>query len=261
MSAIAIHHRHHHAAGPHWRHVRAALAFLALAALALVMSSDRAAIDHDTSAPARPTPTPTPTPAAVAVTPHDAIDTWLAASREDLFAGAGGPYLGTCPTEAPTTPLVGLCSSLREVLDDVQLHAVGAYATDWGADLLLVRDDATGWAVAGASPWPQLGTRYDGSPWSPVTALTTWWYDRAPARYGAGAVHLQRCSDAEVILDGGAGPTPQPLLCSTLRDTSDDGTRRTYASGRAGADPDVAITVAVQTDHTWVVTAVEELGD
>lgn len=188
-------------------------------------------------------------PARVTATPTDAIATWLVDHRDTVFPGATGGYLGTCPTDAPGFT-VGLCSSLTEDLGDVQLHLVGAYATDWGADLLLERT-ANAWSVTAVSPWPELGTRYDGSPWSPITAVTGWWYDRAAERYGAGAVHLHRCADAL-----GAADTGQPLLCSTVVATSDE--QRIYDSGLAGAPPDVRITVLAQPDHTWTVTDVAE---
>jgi hypothetical protein len=190
---------------------------------------------------------------AAAIAPVDAIERWLVANRAEAFPGADGPFLGTCPAST-SGPTVGLCSALREDLGDVQLHSVGVYATDWGADLLVERRGERSWAVTGVSPWPELGSRYDGSPWSPVTAITAWWHERATAQYGAGAVHLRSCTDASVV-----GDTTQPLLCSVLLDARDG--IRTYSSGLAGAPPDVELTVVERPDRTWLVTTTQRVGE
>jgi hypothetical protein len=58
-------------------------------------------------------------------------------------------------------------------------------------------------------------------------------------------VHLHDCAEA-------AGGGDVALLCSTL--VEDGGTTRVYDTGRAGAPPDVRVTVVEQPDHTWVVT-------
>ena len=250
MSALAI--RPHRVGQHEGRRLAMALAVAALVVGGALVVTDRLATDDGSTTTVTSAVTP---PAASTTT--DAIDGWLAANRDDVFTGAEGPYAGTCPTTTPATQLIGLCSSLREDLGDVQLHTVGVWASDWGADLLLVRDDAGSWAVEGASPWPQLGTRYDGSPWSPLTAITTWWFDRAPARYGAGAVHLQSCSDA-LAVTGADVTTAQPLLCSTLVEA--DGATRTYDSGLAGQPPDVRFVLTERSDHTWAVTDTTAAG-
>ena len=212
--------------------------------LASILFVDRLGDDSQTAA----------TVVAPSVAPVEAIDRWLTANRDAIFPGADGPFLGTCP-ERTSGPTIGLCSSLREDLGEVQLHSVGAFATDWGADLLLERSGARAWVVTGVSPWPQLGMRYDGSPWSPVTAITAWWHERAAARYGPGAAHLRSCSDAVPTADA----TAQPLLCSVLIDARDG--VRTYASGLAGAPPDVELTVVERPDRTWLVTTARDVRE
>ena len=170
--------------------------------------------------------------------PTDAIGRWLTENDDQ-------PYTGTCQE----TGTVGtVCSSLQEDLGDLQIHVVGLYATDAGMDLLLEYDGGT-WSVVGAAPWPALGERYDGAPWSPMTALTAWWSERAADAYASpDAVHLRSCDDA----DGIPATSEQTLLCSTL--VEDLGDTRIYDSGRAGAPADVRITVVAQPDHTWAVT-------
>ena len=212
-----------------------------MAAVALVLAAVVAldAIRSGDDAPSTVT-------AAGAATPVEAVGDWLVDHRDELFPGSTIPYIGTCPTDAPGL-VTGLCSNLREDLGDHQIHLVGAYATDWGADVLLERDGGS-WSVIASSPWPELGTRYDGPPWSPSTAITTWWFDRAAERFGEGAVHLRSCAEAGAVAD-----TAQPLLCSTL--VADDGDERTYDSGLVGADPVVRIVLAREADHTWTVTA------
>jgi len=234
MSAVALgRHRHAHHLG---RALGSTLALLAVVAatigLGLSLRGDGGEVVR-----------------TAGVSPTDAIGTWLEVNRHEVFPGATGPYLGACPATSAEV-LIGLCSSLSEDLGDVRIHRVGVYATDWGADVLLESTPA-GWTVTAVSRWPELGTRYDGAPWSPVTAITGWWFDRAEARFGAGAVHLHGCSDAE-----GAMETGQPLLCSTLVERSDDGARRVYDSGLVGEDPVVRIEVERRTDHTWTVTSV-----
>lgn len=195
------------------------------------------------------------------VSPVAAVEHWLEGAREDVFPGATGPYLGECPTDAPGFT-VGLCSRLTEDLGNVQLHLVGAYATDWGADLLLERG-ADGWAVTDVSPWPELGTPSFGTPWSPLTAIAAWWTrDAVPnltERFGEGAVHLRSCDDAREVADAATG---QPLVCSVLVDTglTGDGARqRVYRSGLVDAPPSVRVSVTEQPDHTWLVSEVVEL--
>lgn len=169
----------------------------------------------------------------------EAIERWLT-ENSDLPA----EYTGSCAdTATPGT----VCSSLQEELDDVEIHIVGLHASDAGMDVLLERDNG-GWTVASAAPWPELGEPYDGPPWSPMTAITAWWSERAADAYEApDAVHLPSCDDAD-----GISTTEQTLLCSTL--VEDLGDTRVYDSGRAGAPADVRITVVEQPDRTWAVT-------
>ena len=150
-----------------------------------------------------------------------------------------GAYAGECHDG-----VTGICSSLVEDLGDVQIHVVGPYATDLGTDVLL-RSTSDGWEVAGVSPWPQPGDRYDGAPWSPTTAITAWWADgdRAALQYGATMPHVADCADAAEV--------DAPVLCSTL--VEEDGARRTYDSGRAGAPADVRIVLEENADRTWSV--------
>ena len=148
-----------------------------------------------------------------------------------------------------------LCSSLLEELGERQIHTIGVFATDWGADLLLGRANENGgnesWSVVDAAPWPALDAPGPhGPPWSPLTAIAAWWADRAEARYGPGAVHLRDCSEAAAL----AAQVDQPLLCSTL-ERSNGERHRTDLSGVAGEEPDVVLTVAAAGDHTWTVTS------
>lgn len=169
----------------------------------------------------------------------EAIEHWLT-EHSDLSA----EYTGSC---ADTGTVGAVCSSLQEDLGDIEIHVVGLHATDAGMDVLLERDNG-GWAVASTAPWPELGEPYDGPPWSPMTAITAWWSERAADAYEApDAVHLPSCDDAD-----GIPTTEQTLLCSTL--VEDLGDTRVYDSGRAGAPADVRITVAEQPDRTWAVT-------
>lgn len=181
--------------------------------------------------------------------PAAAIESWLGDHRDQLFQGAPTDYVGPCDSAATD----GLCSTVTEDLGDAQVHTVGVTATDWGADVLVERSAADGsWQVTGIEAWPALGDRYDGPRWSPTTAITTWWTEDAKAEtmYGAGAVHLRSCDEAEAASTGGV--TGQALLCSTL--VEDTGATRVYDSGRVGRPADVRITVAAQPDRTWTVT-------
>ena len=235
MSAVALHHRPH--VGPR--------TFALVLAVCFALLGAGLVADH------RWEPASTETVRTI-TSPTDAVGAWLVAHRAEELPGAAGGYLGTCPTDAPgyTT---GICSALVEDLGDVQIHLVGPYATDWGADLLLERT-SRGWTVAGVSRWPELGVRYDGPPWSPLTAITTWWFDRAAARYGEGAVHLRSCAEATSVADARTG---QPLLCSTLV-RSGDGVR-VYESGLVGRPPDVRLTLEEAPDHTWAVSRAVDL--
>jgi hypothetical protein len=237
MSTLVL--RPHHAPAQRRHVLVVALASLALVAALVVLGG---VLTGDGGSSVRDVP-------ARSVSPVDAIDRWLATNRDQVFPGAEGPFLGTCPSGSSQAS--GICSSLREDLGDVQLHIVGVHATDWGADLLLERRSEDAWVVTGVSPWPQLGTRYDGSPWSPLTAITTWWYDEAAARFGEGAVHLRSCSDAA------DAQTAQPLLCSVLVDAGDG--VRTYTSGLAGSPPAIELTVVERPDHTWLVAGAMEI--
>lgn len=196
------------------------------------------------------------------VSPTVVIGRWLEEARDDLFPVADGPFLGECPHDAPGLT-VGLCSRLIEDLGAVQIHLVGVYATDWGADVLLERG-ADGWTVIDESPWPELGSPSFGPPWSPTTAIAAWWSrDAAPSateRFGEHAVHLRSCAEAREVADA---PTGQPLLCSSLvesRMTGDGARQRAYLSGRVDAPPAARIAVTEQPDHTWLVTDVVELA-
>jgi hypothetical protein len=228
MSALAL---PHGGEVPHRTH-----RLVLVAAAVLLVAAFLAAVVGREPDDLVPVATPTPAP------PTDAIEHWLAANREDVFPGAAGGYLGTCPTDGPGYT-VGLCSALVEDLGDVQIHLVGAYATDWGADLLLERT-VDGWRVAEVAPWPELGVRHDGPPWSPLTAVTGWWADQ-------GAIHLRSCDDAV------GAATGQELRCSTLVEA--DGARRVYDSGVAGAPAEVRVTVVRQADRTWAVDDVRPL--
>ena len=169
-----------------------------------------------------------------------AIERWLT----ETDAVPSTPYTGSC---ADTGTVGMLCSSPQEELGDVEIHAVGLHASDAGVDVLLERADG-GWTVADAAPWPELGAPYAGPPWSPMTAITAWWSERAADVYGSpDAVHLPSCADADGLAASG-----QTLLCSTLVDELGD--TRVYDSGRAGAPADVRITVVQQADSTWAVT-------
>lgn len=196
------------------------------------------------------------------VSPMLAVGLWLEESRDDVFPGADGPYLGECPSDS-SGATVGLCSRLTEDLGNVQIHLVGAYATDWGADVLLERG-ADGWTVIDVSPWPELGSPSFGPPWSPSTAIAAWWsHDAVPSvteRFGERAVHLRSCTEAREVADA---PTGQPLLCSAVtesRRTGDGARLRIYLSGLVDAPPVVRLAVTEQPDHTWFVTDVVELA-
>lgn len=171
----------------------------------------------------------------------EAIARWLAETDPVPTT----PYTGTC---ADSGSVGMLCSSRHEALGDEEIHVVGLHATDAGMDVLLERADGR-WTVVDAAPWPDLGAPHAGPPWSPTTAITAWWSERATDVYGSpDAVHLPTCADG----DGLAAAGGQTLLCSTLVEDV-DGTR-VYDSGRVGAPADVRITVVRQPDRTWAVT-------
>lgn len=236
----------------HRSRIRVALAAGLLAlGVAAVAAADAAAPDQrvlEVSTPAGTGTGAAPAPAAAAPPdPSTAVASWLEAHRDDLFAGAPDTYLGSCadptPADAP-----GLCSAMTEDLGDTQVHVVGVHASDAGADVLVEQTD-DGWQVAAVSPWPALGERYDGAPWSPSTAITSWWAEdeRAATMYGQSAVHLPHCDLAD-----DAAAAQQPLLCSTL--VEDAGATRVYDTGLVGRPADVQVTVTEQADRTWVVS-------
>lgn len=243
MSALAL--RGHHPRPHVTRRGVLVLAVVALAAIGVVAIGERWTADDGASVTAIAT-----------VSPATAIDRWLVEAREDVFPGAPGAYLGACPADTPGFT-VGLCSRLSEDLGTLQIHAVGVYATDWGADVLLERG-ANGWAVIDVSPWPQLGSLYFGPPWSPMTAIGAWWSDgavpSATERFGAGAVHLRSCTEATEVADVGTG---QPLLCSALVEERNGA--RVYESGLADRPFTVRLVVTEQPRHAWRVTDVEEI--
>ena len=225
-----------------------AVALMAVAGALLVRST----LDDDASVRA----------VAGEVSPTAAIRHWLEQSRDEVFPGFAGPFIGECPVDAPGVT-VGLCSRLVEDLGTVQIHLVGVYATDWGADVL-VEGGSEGWTVIDEAPWPELGTPSFGPPWSPLTAIAAWWSDdavpSAAERFGEHAVHLRSCAEAREVADA---PTEQPLLCSTIDESqrTSEGMRvRTYLSGLLDASPAVRIAVTEQPDHVWLVTDVEELA-
>lgn len=160
--------------------------------------------------------------------PVDVIREWLATNRDEVFPGAAGGEIGTCREEAPAGT-VGLCSALREDLGDRQIHLAGAYASDWGADLLLERT-AVGWAVVDWVPWPSGGTQWFGPPWSPLAAIGQWWSTRSDLP------HIGACL-AEPV---------EGTLCSTLVDATGD--VRRYESGG------IALVAEARPDGTWVVS-------
>lgn len=213
------------------------LAFTFALAVALSGGGAPATVDLDTT--------------ATISQPHAAISAWLDDQGDVAFgeAGAGAAYLGECRDDAPAGT-TGLCSRLVDDLGDTQVHIVGVAASDIGVDVLLEQTGDGRWRVAAVAPWPAPGdsTAYAGAPWSPTTAITRWWADRAADVYGAGAVHLPSCEDATPH-DANAEPRQ---LCSTLAE--DHGATRVYESGRAGAPADVRITVAERPDRTWQVT-------
>lgn len=171
---------------------------------------------------------PVPVVSVASPKPVDVIAEWLAANRDEAFPGAEGGEIGTCPDEAPAGT-VGLCSALREDLGDRQIHLTGAYATDWGADLLLERT-ASGWAVVDWAPWPEGGTRWFGPPWSPLAAIGEWWSTRSELP------HVGACP-AEPV---------EGVLCSTF--VGSEGDVRRYRSG------DLDLVAEAQADGTWVVS-------
>lgn len=161
--------------------------------------------------------------------PVEVVADWLAATRDEVFPGAEGGLLGTCPAEAPAGT-VGLCSSLREDLGDRQIHLAGAYATDWGADVLLERRADGAWAVVDWVPWPEGGTEWFGPPWSPLAAIGEWWSTRSDVS------HIGACP-AEPV---------EGVLCSTF--VGGDGDVRRYRSG------DLELGATAQPDGTWRVS-------
>jgi hypothetical protein len=186
----------------------------------------------------------TPSPIYDAWPAEHGIRAWVMVNRADVFHGAEGPYVGSCPS-ASDPGVTGLCSSFVEDLGRLRIYTVGVYATDWGADLLLERSNAA-WTVIDSEPWPVLGTPGAfGPPWSPQTAIAAWWSSRSGGSFGADAVHISSCDDA------GAVATGQPVLCSTLRE--DRGDVRVYDSGLVGETPEVRIVLEQQPDHTWKV--------
>lgn len=237
--AIAMRHPHHglHGAG-RWALMLAVGAAVATVALVLLVDTEGGEWNVASE------------PAAGSVTETDAVETYLAEARAELFPTYEEPYIGTCPTSGDAR---GLCSALLEDLGDLRIHTVGVYATDWGADLLLERV-RSGWQVIDSSPWPELGAADAfGPPWSPQTTIAEWWSTRSEPVYGPDTVHLRSCGEAGEVAAGGTGQT---ILCSTLVD--DQGDVRVYRSGRVGSDAAVYLRLVEADDHTWSVREVRE---
>lgn len=174
--------------------------------------------------------------------PGRAIALWLDVNRGHVFTENDDPYRGACPSPSQATDYGFLCSSLVEEVGAVDIHQVGAWGTNWGADLLL-RNGNEGWEVIDGQGWPEPERNY-GPPWSPLTAITRWWLDTAEKRYGPGALHIGVCA--------GVTPTDQPLLCSALVDS--DPEARTYSSGLVGREPDVYLRLELDsTTYEWRV--------
>jgi len=188
-----------------------------------------------------------PTSIAPTSTRDDAIATWVALHRGELFRGSTGQYEGSCATWQPPG---SLCSSRTEDLGQAEIHMIGVYATDDGVDLLLTYG-VGGWSVTRWAPWPELGTPSYGAPWSPQTTIATWWATHVDAMGLSGAVHISSCDTAAEVVANGIG---QPILCSTL--VADTGTTRTYRSGLVGNAPEVELVLERHDDSTWTVRSV-----
>jgi hypothetical protein len=201
-----------------------------------------------------------PSTAVVTATPQDGIRAWLAGHRAEVFPTYDGDYIGVCPESGAAQ---GICSMARDDLGARQIHGVGVYATNWGAELLLERAaPATGWRVIATWPWGEPGDAEDppvyGPPWSPHAAIAEWWADNGADRYpGRPPVTYVHDCDAS-----GADPsiTEQTLVCSTLERATD--ARRVYRTGLlADADADgdaVTLVLDHEPDHTWAVSVRDE---
>jgi hypothetical protein len=199
----------------------------------------------------------------VTATPEDGIRAWLAGHRDEVFPTYEGAYIGACPESGAAQ---GICSIARDDLGARQIHGVGVYATNWGAELLLERSTGgpaapdAGWRVIATWPWGDPGDAEDppvyGPPWSPHTAIAEWWAghgaDRYPGRPPVTYVHDCDTSGADPSI------TEQTLVCSTLERATDE--RRVYRTGllagAAGPSWADAVTLVLdhRPDHAWAVS-------
>ena len=184
------------------------------------------------------------------VAPTEAIETWFDGHRDELFPTNTDPYAGKCPASYDERFLGTICSTLLEDLGAHQIHIIGVWATDWGGDLLLERSGSA-WRVVGAEAWPDLGDpTHFGPPWSPLTAIGAWWAEHGATYFDAASVvHVRDCADATP-----ATGSEQVIVCSSL--VRDQGTVRTYSSGRVNEPPRVVLEVEKAPDETWTVTSV-----
>lgn len=163
----------------------------------------------------------------------EAIEQWVVAHRDTEFPGFDGEFAGPCEDGV----LDVLCTIPREDLGVRKIVGVGVASSDWGADLLLQRDDA-GWAAVESWSW-DLESAALGPPFSPMTAIAEWWSTIDP-----GVVFVQDCSEV-------AGPTTQDVVCAVLESGGDE--VRRY---RTGSPPTVdahQLELRHQSDHSWVV--------
>ena len=202
-------------------------------------------VDHEHGTGPASETTTTLAPATI----DDAIAAWVASARATVFPTYEGAYVGACPADASTTP--GLCSMFREDLGTRRIYGVGASASDWGADVLVEREGAAGWAVIASAPWPNLGDNdagWFGPPWSPHTAIRRWLSTDTSGTFPANAVYVGEAGSEAAI----AGPD-QTLLYGTLVSVS--GETRVYAVFAQAEVVRLYLRTVEGLEHAWTVTA------
>jgi hypothetical protein len=204
-----------------------------LVAVALVLAG--CGDDEPTSSTATTSTTSSSTTAAVVErSDAEAIESWAAEHRDEVFPGFEGELAGPCREGLQDV----LCTIPREDLGPRRITAIGVAASDWGADLLLERADER-WTVVDVWRW-DLESGAVGPPFSPLTALAEWWSTTEP-----GTVLVRECEQID------PATMDQELVCAVLVESDDE--TRTY---RTGPPPDVdehEVELRHEPDDTWAV--------
>jgi hypothetical protein len=209
--------------------VTSGVAWLALALLAVAGCGDDDAAGPTTSTTSAATAT-----TEVGASVDDAIASWVAARRAEVFPGFAGAYVGPCREGV----LDVVCSIDREDLGVRRIVGVGVAASDWGADVLLERGTA-GWRAVEHWTWDLEGGE-PGPPFSPLTALAEWWATTDP-----GVTFIRDCAEVDPSITG------QRFVCAELVEAQDE--VRTYVTGPPQDVHELEVVLRHNQDHTWTV--------